>query len=96
MQGSSRFYYPPGGWPLKKGLMERYEIVEDGTVLGLMDGAGAWSTSTGGGPCSAFVKARNDGCPEVRAIIRAHLARALRATAKGSQVWAPRVASFLI
>ena len=35
-------------------------------------------------------------CPELRAIIRAHLARALRATAKRSQVWAPRVAKFLI
>ena len=35
-------------------------------------------------------------CSELRAIIRAHLARNLRATARGSQVWAPRVASFLI
>ena len=39
MQGSSRCYYPPGGWPLKKGLMERYEIVKDGTLLGLIPNA---------------------------------------------------------
>ena len=39
MQGTSRCYYPPGGWPLKKGLMERYEIVKDGTLLGLIPNA---------------------------------------------------------
>ena len=39
---------------------------------------------------------RSRDCPELRAILRAHLARAIRATAKGSQVWAPRVAKFLI
>ena len=45
---------------------------------------------------SAFEKARDYGIPALKSLVRAHLARALRATAKGSQVWAPRVASFLI
>ena len=83
--------------PLQRYRQYYFDVVRALLARGAgMDGAGAWSTSTGGGPCSAFVKARNDGCPEVRAIIRAHLARAIRATAKRSQVWAPRVASFLI
>ena len=34
--------------------------------------------------------------PELSALIRAHLARMIRATARGSQVWAPHVAQFLI
>ena len=45
---------------------------------------------------SAFWKARNYGLPALKSLVRAHLARNLRATARGSQVWAPRVASFLI
>ena len=45
---------------------------------------------------SALEKARDYGVPALKSLVRAHLARALRATAKGSQVWAPRVASFLI
>jgi hypothetical protein len=45
---------------------------------------------------SAFWKARNYGLPALKSLVRAHLARNLRATARGSQVWAPRVAKFLI
>ena len=45
---------------------------------------------------SALEKARDYGIPALKSLVRAHLARNLRATAKGSQVWAPRVASFLI
>ena len=46
---------------------------------------------------SAFEFSRDEcDCPELKAIFRAHLARNLRATARRSQVWAPRVAKFLI
>ena len=45
---------------------------------------------------SALEKARDYGIPALKSLVRAHLARSLRATARGSQVWAPRVASFLI
>ena len=45
---------------------------------------------------SALEKARDYGIPALKSLVRAHLARAIRATAKGSQVWAPHVAKFLI
>ena len=45
---------------------------------------------------SAFGKARGYGLPALKSLVRAHLARNLRATARGSQVWAPRVSRFLI